>query len=65
MYDETNDKGLLLNTVQKFMEDEMYPHEEKVDKLGFVPKEIGKQIEQKSLEIGLFAANLPEKYGGC
>ena len=35
MYDETNDKELLLNTVQKFMEDEMYPHEEKVDKLGF------------------------------
>ena len=46
MYDETDDKVLLLNTVRKFMEDEMYPHEEKVDKLGFVPEEIGKPTGQ-------------------
>ncbi len=64
MYDETSDNKILLNTVQKFMEDEMYPHEDKIDKLGFVPEEIGKQIEDKSIELGLFAANLPEKYGG-
>ncbi len=64
MYDTASDSKVLLDTVQKFMADEIYPHEDRVDKLGFVPDEIGKQIEEKSKEVGLFAANLPEKYGG-
>ena len=64
MYDTSNDTKMLLDTVQKFMKDEIYPHEDRVDKLGYVPDEIGKQIEEKSKEAGLFAANLPEKYGG-
>ena len=64
MYDTSNDSKMLLDTVQKFMTDELYPYEDHVDKLGYVPDEIGKQIEEKSKEAGLFAANLPEKYGG-
>ena len=64
MYDTSSDSKILLDTVQKFMADEIYPHEDRVDKLGHVPDEIGKQIEEKSKEVGLFAANLPEKYGG-
>ncbi len=64
MYDTSNDSKMLLDTVQKFMTDEIYPYEDRVDKLGYVPDEIGKQIEKKSKEAGLFAANLPEKYGG-
>jgi acyl-CoA dehydrogenase len=47
MYDDTDEKRLLLNTVKKFMEEEMYPHEEKIDKLGYVPEEIGQQIAKK------------------
>ena len=64
MNNHTDDQRLLLETVQKFMADEIYPHEEKVDKLGYVPEEIGKQIEKKSIEIGLFSANLPQEVGG-
>ena len=64
MYDTSNDSKMLLDTVQKFLTDEIYPHEDRVDKLGYVPDEIGKQIEKRSKEVGLFAANLPEKYGG-
>jgi acyl-CoA dehydrogenase len=64
MYDTASDSKILIDTVQKFMADEIYPHEDRVDKLGYVPDEIGKQIEEKSKEVGLFAANLPEKYGG-
>ena len=50
MYDTSNDSKLLLDTVQKFMIDEIYPYEDRVDKLGYVPDEIGKQIF--SSEIG-------------
>ena len=49
MNDYSDDQRLLLETVQKFMADEIYPHEEKVDKLGQVPEELGKQIEKLSL----------------
>jgi len=55
---------LLLQTVRGFMKDEIYPFEELVDRQGFVPEEIGRQIESRSKELGLFAANLPERVGG-
>jgi acyl-CoA dehydrogenase len=42
----------------------MFPHEEEIDRLGHVPEEIGRTIEAKSKELGLFACNLPEEVGG-
>ena len=64
MKDSKDENELLLETIKKFMADEIYPHEEAVDKLGYVPTEIANQIEKKSKEIGLFAANLPIEVGG-
>lgn len=62
--DTEHEEALLLRTVQSFMEAEIYPHEEEVDRLGEVPEELGRQIEARSKEAGLFAANLPEEVGG-
>ncbi len=55
---------LLLETVKTFLRDEIYPHEEEVDKTGIVPEELGRHIEKRSIELGLYAANLPENIGG-
>ena len=55
---------LLLKTVQTFLEQEIYPHEEVVDRTGEVPLELGQQIEARSKKAGLFASNLPEEVGG-
>ena len=55
---------LLVNTVRHFVETEMFPFEEEVDRLGHVPKEIGRQIESRAHELGLYACNLPEDVGG-
>ena len=55
---------LLMDTVRRFVETEMFPHEEEIDRLGHVPEEIGRTIEAKSKELGLFACNLPEEVGG-
>ena len=60
----THENQLLLNTVQAFMKDEIYPHEEEIDKIGKVSEELGKHIEKKSIELGLYAANLPVDVGG-
>ena len=62
--DIDNQNEILKSTIQKFMINEFFPLEEKIDKLGYVPDEIGKHIQKKSQEIGLYAANLPEIFGG-
>lgn len=59
-----HENQLLLETVKSFMEKEIYPHEEQVDKAGVIPEELGRHIEKKSIELGLYAANLPENVGG-
>ena len=60
----SHETDLLVSTVRRFVETEMYPHEEEVDRLGYVPEEIGRQIEAKAHELGLYACNLPEEVGG-
>jgi len=59
-----HENNLLINTLQGFMEEEIFPHEDEVDSTGEVPIELGRQIEKRSKELGLFAANLPEEIGG-
>ncbi len=59
-----HENELLLQTVRAFMEQEILPHEEEVDRLGQVPDELGRQIAERSIEAGLYAANLPESVGG-
>ena len=60
----SHEKRMLLETVKGFLEQEIYPHEEEVDRLGRVQLELGRQIEKRSIEVGLYAANLPESVGG-
>ena len=60
----SHEQRMLLETVKGFLEQEIYPHEEEVDRLGRVPLELGRQIEKRAIEVGLFAANLPESVGG-
>ena len=62
--EHSHENELLLKTVQSFLEAEIYPHEEEVDRTGEVQIELGRQIEQRSKEVGLFASNLPEAVGG-
>ena len=62
--ESSHETDLMVNTVRRFVETEMYPHEEEVDRLGHVPEEIGRHIEAKAQELGLFACNLPEDVGG-
>ena len=60
----THEQTMLQDTVRRFMEEEMFPHEDQIDRDGHVPIELGRQIEARSKELGLFASNLPEDVGG-
>ncbi len=60
----TEEHNMIVETALRFVEEELYPHEEQVEREDKVDPELGKQIIQKSIELGLYAANMPEDVGG-
>ena len=60
----TNEQQMVVDTVRDFVERELYPHEETVEKKGRVPPELGEAIKRKVMELGFYAPNLPEDVGG-
>src|SRR5262249_3409666 len=55
---------MLVQTVRQFMAQEIVPHEHETERLGEVPLELGKQIQRRAMEQGLYAANMPAEAGG-
>ncbi len=60
----SDEQRMLVESVRAFLEQEIYPHEAEVDRLGEVPEALGARITQKAIEMGFYAANLPESVGG-
>ena len=60
----SDEQRLIVDTVRSFVEQEIDPHEAEVERSGRVPPELGRQIERRAMEAGLYAANLPESVGG-
>jgi len=60
----SSEQEMIVDTVRSFVENELYPHEAEVERSGTVPRELGQEIKNKCLELGFFAANLPEEVGG-
>lgn len=60
----SEEQKLIVETALRFVEEELYPYEEEVEKADAVRPELGEQIKQKSIELGLYAANMPEEVGG-
>lgn len=60
----TQEQQMIVETVRSFVEREIYPHEDKVEKLGEVPAEIADEIKRKVIELGFYAPNFPVEVGG-
>ena len=60
----TPEQEMVVDTVRSFVEAEIYPHEDEVEKLGYVPQELGESLKQKVLDMGFYAPNFPEEVGG-
>lgn len=60
----TEEQQLIVDMVRTFVEKEIIPHEQAVEKSGKVPKELGQEITQKVKDLGFFAPNLPTEFGG-
>ena len=59
-----HENELLITTLKAFMDAEIFPYEDEVDAKGEVPIDLGRQIEARAKDVGLFAANLPTEIGG-
>lgn len=63
-YQTTDEQTMLLDSLRVFLEEEIYPHEAEADLAGEVSIELGEHIKTKAIEMGFYAANLPESVGG-
>ena len=60
----TTEQQMVVDTVRGFVEKELYPHEEEVERAGRVPPELGEAIKRKVIDLGFYAPNLPVEVGG-
>ncbi|MEO9459869.1 MAG: acyl-CoA dehydrogenase family protein [Lentilitoribacter sp.] len=58
-------QDMIVSTVRDFVEQEIYPHEDLVERTGEVPDEIANEIKQKCIDLGFYAANFPESVCGA
>lgn len=60
----SQEQEMIVETVRSFVEREIYPHEDLVEKLGEVPPEIAGEIKRKVIDLGFYAPNFPVEVGG-
>ena len=60
----TSEQQMVVDAVRGFVEKELYPHEEEVERAGRVPPGLGEEIKRKVIDLGFYAPNLPEEAGG-
>ena len=60
----TNEQEMVVDTVRTFVERELVPHEEEVERQGDGPPDLVARIRDRSLEAGSYAANMPAEFGG-
>ena len=63
-FELSHEQTMLVDTVRSFVETELYPHEDLVERTDDIPQTLVDEIQAKAIEVGLYAANMPEEYGG-
>ena len=61
----TDEQRMIVETTRAFVEAELYPHEAQVERTGHLPMELIREVQQKAMAAGLYAANMPEEVGGA
>ncbi len=60
----TTEQEMLIDSLRAFVEQELYPYEEEVERSGELRPELAEQIKVRALKQGFYAANMPEDLGG-
>jgi acyl-CoA dehydrogenase len=58
------EQQMIVDTTRAFVEKELYPLEQEIEKTGILRKEVADEVKAKALAAGLYAANIPEEFGG-
>jgi acyl-CoA dehydrogenase len=61
----TQEQEMIVETTRSFVENELYPHEAQVERTGHLDMDLVREIQQKAIAAGLYAANIPEEFGGA
>ncbi len=60
----TDEQRAVADTMRRFVDNELVPHEDEVEQLDDVPRELAEKIRKKALDSGLYAPNMPADLGG-
>ncbi len=55
---------MVVDTVRAFVERELVPHEDEVERSGQVKPDLVEEIRTKAIDAGLYSANMPVELGG-
>ena len=61
----TEDQRSIVEITRNFVQRELYPHEEEVERTGKLRPDLVTAIRAKAIKAGLYAANMPEEVGGA
>ncbi len=62
---QTEEQALIIKTTRDFVQKELYPHEQEVERTGVLRPELHQAIKAKAIDAGLYAANMPVEVGGA
>ncbi len=60
----SSEQAMLVETVRRFVETELLPLEDGVEESGVLAPELARAIFEKSRDLGMYAMNIPEPFGG-
>lgn len=59
-----DEQKMLLDTVRRFIKEELHPLEDDIEENAELPAELGAEVHRKSKALGLYALNMPVELGG-
>ncbi|MBE2275833.1 MAG: acyl-CoA/acyl-ACP dehydrogenase [Rhodobacteraceae bacterium] len=61
----SEEQKMIVETTRAFVETELYPHEQEVERTGVLREDLRRELSQKAMAAGLYAANMPVEVGGA
>ncbi len=59
------EQKMIVETTRAFVETELYPHEQEVERTGVLREDLRQELARKAMAAGLYAANMPVEVGGA
>ncbi|NGM44792.1 acyl-CoA/acyl-ACP dehydrogenase [Rhodobacter sp. SGA-6-6] len=59
------EQRMIVDTTRAFVEAELYPHEQEVERTGVLREDLRQELQAKAMAAGLYAANMPVEVGGA